>query len=276
MSDWMNAKAQRGPLFHLDRGARRLQLLLGLVCRLLVDPLQDRLRCAVDEVLGLLQAQARQRPNLLDHLDLLLARAREHHVELRLLLGLLAAPLTTGARCGHHDRTGRGGLHVEGLLELLDEVRELQERHLPELLEQRVRVRLLRRHDHSSPPSEALASGGSAPASSPGGTFSLYASSSDRNRPWRAWNMPAALDISALRAPASLDSMTSRDSSSARPRASSAPKTRPSMNAPFRARAGNRFPASTTLLAAATGSPATKATAVGPSKSRSSSPTPAS
>src|SRR6266545_7575588 len=266
MSDWMNAKAQRGPLFHLDRGARRLQL-----------------------VLGLLQAQARQRPNLLDHLDLLLARAREHHVELRLLLGLLAAPLPTGARCGHHDRTGRGGLHVEGLLELLDEVRELQERHLPELLEQRVRVRLLRRHDHSSPPSEALASGGSAPsasvagtsassltarpawgsaaASSPGGTFSLYASSSDRNRPWRAWNMPAALDISALRAPASLDSMTSRDSSSARPRASSAPKTRPSMNAPFRARAGNRFPASTTLLAAATGSPATKATAVGPSKS---------
>src|SRR6266511_2560092 len=171
MSDWMNAKAQRGPLFHLDRGARRLHLLLGL----------------------------------------------------------LAAPLPTGARCGHHDRTSRGGLHVEGLLELLDEVRELQERHLLELLEQRVRVRLLRRHDHSSPPSEALASGGSAPsacvagtsslptrpawgspaASSPGGTFSLYASSSDRNRPWRAWNMPAALDISALRAPPSSSRVTS-------------------------------------------------------------------
>src|SRR3982751_3695219 len=52
--------------FHSRAGA--LQLLFGLVGLLLRNLLQDGLRRAVDEVLGLLEAQARERPDLLDDL----------------------------------------------------------------------------------------------------------------------------------------------------------------------------------------------------------------
>src|SRR5690606_34533665 len=48
--------ARRGSL-EGDGGAGALELLLGLVRGVLVDLLQDRLRSAVDEVLGLLQAE---------------------------------------------------------------------------------------------------------------------------------------------------------------------------------------------------------------------------
>src|SRR5262249_47980238 len=60
-----------------------------LVRRLLVDLLEDRLRCAVHQVLGLLQAQAGQRSDLLDDLDLLLPGSLEDDVELVLLLDRL-------------------------------------------------------------------------------------------------------------------------------------------------------------------------------------------
>ncbi len=70
--------------------------------------------------------------------------------------------------------------------------------------------------------------------------------------------------------------MTSRDSSEASAFASSAESILPSMNPPLSTRVGNFFAASTTDLAAATGSPSTNATAEGPSNRTSSSATPAS
>src|SRR3989442_7968879 len=66
-------RVAEGGLLDLDARAGRLQLLPRLVGLLLRDLLEDRLRRAVDEVLGLLQPEARQRAHLLDHLDLLIA-----------------------------------------------------------------------------------------------------------------------------------------------------------------------------------------------------------
>src|SRR5262245_13837560 len=67
----------RAELLDLDRGARLFELRLDLVGLLLGHALLDGVRRAVDEVLGLLQAQARDRPDDLDHLDLLVARTGE-------------------------------------------------------------------------------------------------------------------------------------------------------------------------------------------------------
>src|SRR6201987_6538390 len=72
-----------------DGGAGALKGRPRLVRALLVDLLQDRLGRAVDQVLGLLQAQAWQAAHLLDDLNLLVARGLEDDVELVLLLGLL-------------------------------------------------------------------------------------------------------------------------------------------------------------------------------------------
>src|SRR2546421_5548686 len=72
-----------------DGGAGALEGRLRLVRALLVDLLEHRLGRAVDQVLGLLEAQARQAAHLLDDLDLLVARGVEDDVELVLLLGLL-------------------------------------------------------------------------------------------------------------------------------------------------------------------------------------------
>src|SRR3712207_2987568 len=86
-------------LLDLDAAAGPLKggpSLLGVV---LADPLEDRLGGAVDQVLGLLQAEAGQRAHLLDDLDLLVAGSGEDDVELVLLLlggGRLTA--STGGR----------------------------------------------------------------------------------------------------------------------------------------------------------------------------------
>src|SRR5699024_9584381 len=119
-----------------DGGASALQGLLGLVGGVLVDLLQDRLRRAVDQVLGLLQAQGGQRTDLLDDLDLLVTSSLEDDVELALLLsssgGLAAA---TGRSSTGNGDGGRGG-DVEGLLELLHELGELDQGHLLEALQE--------------------------------------------------------------------------------------------------------------------------------------------
>src|SRR4051812_32391980 len=57
--------------------------LLGLVTR---DAFLDRLRAGVDEILGLLEAEARQLPDDLDHRDLVRADLGEGRGELGLLL----------------------------------------------------------------------------------------------------------------------------------------------------------------------------------------------
>src|SRR4029453_2545299 len=60
-------------LLELDRGAGFFQLRLDLVGLFLRDAFLDRVRRAVDEVLGLLEAKSGDRADDLDHLDLLAA-----------------------------------------------------------------------------------------------------------------------------------------------------------------------------------------------------------
>src|SRR4029077_6704480 len=125
-----------------DGGAGALQGRPRLVRALLVDLLQDRLGRAVDQVLGLLQAQAGQAAHLLDDLNLLVARSLEDDVELVLLLGLLGLAARGPARGRGGYRHGGGRLHVERLLELLHEVGELEQSHLLERLEEVVSAHL--------------------------------------------------------------------------------------------------------------------------------------
>src|SRR3954470_22274288 len=74
-------------LLDLDARAALLELALELVGLVAVDALLDGLRGLVDERLGLLEAEAGRGADDLDHLDLLVAGAREDDVERRLLLG---------------------------------------------------------------------------------------------------------------------------------------------------------------------------------------------
>src|ERR1700746_1326236 len=85
-----------------------------LVRALLVDLLKHRLGRAVNQVLGLLQAQAGQAAHLLDDLDLLVAGRLEDDVELVLLLGLLGLTAAgTAGRSRHaRDRHRGSGLEV--------------------------------------------------------------------------------------------------------------------------------------------------------------------
>src|SRR5258708_20826791 len=71
-------------LLDLDSGTRILKLLLELRRFVLVDALLDRLRRALDEVLGLFEAEARDRKDFLDHVDLLVADGPANDVELGL------------------------------------------------------------------------------------------------------------------------------------------------------------------------------------------------
>src|SRR5690242_9879810 len=90
-------------LLQLDGAAGLLELGLELVGLLALDALLDGLGGLVDERLGLLEAKAGGRAHDLDDLDLLVARAGEHDVERRLLLGsagVIAATAGAGGRSG--------------------------------------------------------------------------------------------------------------------------------------------------------------------------------
>src|ERR1700754_549389 len=91
-----------------DRCARGLELGLGVLGGVLVDLLEQRLGSAVDQILGLLEAQARDDlADDLDDADLLLAGGLEDDVELRLLLGGLGRGTAGGGACGRDsDRSG--------------------------------------------------------------------------------------------------------------------------------------------------------------------------
>src|SRR3954452_6292882 len=116
-----------------DGGAGALEGGLGLVGGVLGDLLQDRLRRVVDQVLGLLEAERGQAAHLLDDLDLLVARSLEDDVEPVLLgSGLLATTAAATGGGGGRDGDRRSGGDVEGLLELLHEVGQLEQRHLLE------------------------------------------------------------------------------------------------------------------------------------------------
>src|SRR5262249_38050282 len=284
-----------------DRRAGAFQRGLGLVGRLLVRPLEYRVRRAVHQVLGLLEAEAGQRPDLLDDLDLLVARRLQDDVELVLLLDLFrrAGP-AGGGSLGHRDRSR--GLHVEGLLELLHEVGQLEERHLLERVEQFVGAQL--RHGGQSSVGSSVAgaatsaaasslvcessvsvsaAGAAAPAagaSAGGASAARLASSAPASLAicvGSAAMVAAARAIDAFMAPASIASSTSRDSRSASPSISAGVIALPSMIPPLTSSAGFALANSRSPLAASTTSPLTNAMADGPvSRSPIWSATPAS
>src|SRR3984893_11794949 len=132
-------------LLDRDGGAGALKGSLRLLRGLLVDLLQDGLRRAVDQVLGLLQAQAGERAHLLDDLDLLVASGFKDDVELVLLLGLFRPGSGARTAGGRRDRDRGRRLDVEGLLERLHELGQLKEGHLLERVEQISAAEL--RHD---------------------------------------------------------------------------------------------------------------------------------
>src|SRR6266536_4662502 len=152
-------------LLDLDRRPGSLELVPGRLGLLFRNPLQDGLRGAVLQVLGLLQAQARERANLLDHLDLLLPGRLKDHVELGLLLDLLGGRRATAGRRGAYGHGGRG-LDPELLLDLLGQIGRLDDRELLDRVQDVVHGKL--RHVRSSlvrPPSSAYAAASCRPRS---------------------------------------------------------------------------------------------------------------
>src|SRR6185437_5640955 len=78
-----------------------LDLLLDLLGLFLVDALLDGLRSALDQRLGLAEAEAGDRADLLDHVDLLAAVAGQDHVEFRLLFGRSRSSTAAAAQTPH-------------------------------------------------------------------------------------------------------------------------------------------------------------------------------
>ena len=125
---------QLGSMTVLELGLDRVGLLLR-------HTLLDRLRGRVDEVLGLLEAEAGDRADDLDDLDLLAARAGEDDVEGGLLLRL--GRLAAGGCAARRNRDRSGGRDAPLLLDLVLQLDQLEDGHAPELLEDGVNCRHL-------------------------------------------------------------------------------------------------------------------------------------
>ena len=105
----------------LDGSAGFFELGLSLLSVFLLGLLQDSLRSAVDQSLGLSQTQGGDSADGLDDLDLLVANGGEDDVELVLLF----LSRSSSARSGNGDSSRSGSLDVELLFESLDELGEL-------------------------------------------------------------------------------------------------------------------------------------------------------
>ena len=103
-----------------DGGAGGLESLLSLVRSLLVDLLQNGLGGCLDQVLGVLQTKAGERPHLLDHLDLLVAGCLEDDIDLVAALFLDRTGLAAGRGRRGSGSNGGGRWYAAGCLELLD------------------------------------------------------------------------------------------------------------------------------------------------------------
>src|SRR4051795_2317815 len=121
-------------LLELDACAGLFELGLHRVGFLLVHAFLDGARSGVDEVLGLLEAEARDGADDLDHLDLLATRGGQHHVEGGLLLRRSRA-VAAGDRAARCDCDRSGGGDAPLLLDLVLELDQLEHGHAPELLE---------------------------------------------------------------------------------------------------------------------------------------------
>src|SRR4051812_15272093 len=121
-------------LLELDAFAGLFELGLHRVGFLLVHAFLDGARSGVDEILGLLEAEARDGADDLDHLDLLATRGGQHHVEGGLLLRRSRA-VAAGDRAARCDCDRSGGGDAPLLLDLVLELDQLEHGHAPELLE---------------------------------------------------------------------------------------------------------------------------------------------
>src|SRR3546814_1968327 len=109
-------------LLHFDRGTGRFQVLLELGSFFLRNAFLDR-ATGFGQVLGFLQAQAGDRADHLDDLDLLLAGGLQVDRELGLLFG---SGGTGGCRTGGNGPRGGGG-QAALLFHRLDQLRHLDE-----------------------------------------------------------------------------------------------------------------------------------------------------
>src|SRR6266487_6116622 len=126
-------------LLQLDGGAGLFELALDRVGLFLGDAFLDRVGRAVDEVLRLLEAEARHRADDLDHLDLLAAGLGEHDVEGGLLLRYSCTVPARG-RTGGGDRHRSRSRHAPLLLELVLQLDQVEDGHAAELLNELVCV----------------------------------------------------------------------------------------------------------------------------------------
>src|SRR5262245_47166338 len=131
---WVNVVESAPRLLDLDRGAGLFELLLDRLGLVLGDPLLDGGRGGFDEVLGLLEAEARHLAHRLDDVDLLVARRLQHDVELGLLLGRSGGGGGAAARRYGDGRRRRGDAVV--LLQRLDQIVQLQHGHLVDLTDE--------------------------------------------------------------------------------------------------------------------------------------------
>src|SRR5207249_7314638 len=279
------------------------------------DTLHDLHRSQVDEVLRLLQAEAGDGPDDLDHLNHLAAGCREDDVERRLLLG--GRPVTAGRRRprrGNRDRSGSRDAPL--VLDLLLQLDEIENGHLPELLEHlvgrasghycsscSVSVSFSVSPDSacgseplsaSAARSAASEAGSSAAASACGSeplagasdasdvspcsrSCSIRASSSPYRSCSGAVKSPTIAVSGAVIAPSSCERSTSNGGSFASDSISPAATGLPSNSPPRTSSTFVSRAASTSAFATATGSPpdSRKAIAVGPSSNASSVSEPA-
>src|SRR5581483_8572860 len=94
------------------------------------------LRGALDQVLGLLEAEAGDRTDFLNHVDLLLAAIHQHDGEFGLRFGSRSSSSATGG--GNRDRS-RGG-NAPSLFELLGKLGSLEHGELRELVHQLLQI----------------------------------------------------------------------------------------------------------------------------------------
>src|SRR3984893_685633 len=121
--------------FHLGPGL--FQLSLDLLRLVLGHTFLDRLWRTLDQILGLLEAQAGERAHLLDHLDLLVVDGGENGGELRLLFGWRGGAGGAGSR-GDGDR-GRGR-HAPLLLQHFRKVGGLEHREFREVVDESLQI----------------------------------------------------------------------------------------------------------------------------------------
>src|SRR5690606_3336501 len=123
-------------LLDLDLGAGFLELLLDVLRLGLADAGLDLLGRAVDEILGVLQAEAGDLADDLDDADLVGATALEDDGELRLLLGGSRRSRTTSSRRSSRRDRDRGSRDAPLVLERLGELDELDDGEVRKLVDE--------------------------------------------------------------------------------------------------------------------------------------------